>query len=223
MVASPRTPDGATEALWRASVFYGPCFEGHITPGLESILGQGIDGIRARVVEARSALEASGKPDLDRLQWYDAALIACDAVTTYVQRYREAALRLADITTDADWAAELREGAERLARVPAQPARTFADALQAYWTVYVLVTLEMGGCMPGGGLGLGRLDQYLYPFYHADLEAGRLTRAEALEWMERFLLAFRHVDYYTPHQFTTPGSHGSLGGVTPTGLDASMR
>lgn len=214
-------PDGATEALWRASVFYGPCFEGHITPGLESILGQGIDGIRARVVEARSALEASGKPDLDRLQWYDAALIACDAVTTYVQRYREAALRLADITTDADWAAELREGAERLARVPAQPARTFADALQAYWTVYVLVTLEMGGCMPGGGLGLGRLDQYLYPFYHADLEAGRLTRAEALEWMERFLLAFRHVDYYTPHQFTTPGSHGSLGGVTPTGLDAS--
>ena len=75
--------------------------------------------------------------------------------------------------------------------------------------------------MPGGGLGLGRPDQYLYPYYKADLEAGRLTRDQALAWMERFLLGFRHVDYYTPHQVYTPGSHGSLGGVTPTGLDAS--
>ncbi|MCU0520776.1 MAG: hypothetical protein MUF84_08805, partial [Anaerolineae bacterium] len=214
-------PDEATESLWRASVFYGPCFEGHITPGLEFVLGQGVEGLRARVVEARCNLEAAGAPDLDRLQWYDAALLSCDAILTYAGRYRDAALRMAAVTDDVAWAAELREAAERIGRVPAEPAHTFADALQAYWLVYVLVTMEMGGCMPGGGLGLGRLDQYLYPYYRADLEAGRLTRAEALEWMERFLLGFRHVDYYTPHQVYTPGSQGSLGGVTPTGLDAS--
>ena len=214
-------PDDATEALWHAGVFYGPCFEGHITPGLEFVLGQGVDGLRARVVEARSNLVASGTPDLDRLHWYDAALLSCDAVLTYAGRYRETALELAGRTSDAAWATELREAAGLLARVPARPARTFAEALQAYWIVYVLVTLEMGGCMPGGGLGLGRPDQYLYPYYKADIDAGRLTRDQALAWMERFLLGFRHVDYYTPHQVYTPGSHGSLGGVTPTGLDAS--
>ena len=79
----------------------------------------------------------------------------------------------------------------------------------------------MGGCMPGGGLGLGRLDQYLYPYYRRDIDAGRMTRDQALEWMELFLLGFRHVDYYTHHQVYTPGSQASLGGVTPTGLDAS--
>ena len=214
-------PDEATESLWRASVFYGPCFEGHITPGLEFVLGQGIEGLRARVVEAKSNLETAGTPDLDRLQWYDAALLSCDAALTYAERYRDAALALAATTDDDAWAAELREAADRLRRVPAQPARTFPDALQAFWLVYVLVTMEMGGCMPGGGLGLGRPDQYLYPFYRADLNAGRLTRTKALEWMERFLLGFRHVDYYTPHQVYTPGSQGSLGGVTPSGLDAS--
>ena len=214
-------PDETTEALWRAGVFYGPCFEGHNTPGLEQVLGQGIEGIRARVLEARSNLDAAGTPNRERLQWYDAALLACDAVLVYAERYRDAARRRAETTEDADWADELRQAADRLSRVPRQPAGTFVEALQAYWTVYILVTLEMGGCMPGGGLGLGRPDQYLYPYYRRDLEVGRLTRAQALEWMERFLLCFRHVDYYTDHQTYTPGSQGSLGGVTPTGLDAS--
>ena len=214
-------PDDATETLFRANVFYGPCFEGHITPGLEFILGQGIQGIRARVEEQLRNLRASGRRDSDREQWYEAALLSCDNVLAYARRYRDDALRLAGETDDVAWAAELRHAAGLLQRVPEQPARTFVEALQSYWIVYILVTLEMGGCMPGGGLGLGRPDQFLYPYYRRDIEQGRLTRDQALEWMELFLLGFRHVDYYTPHQVYTPGSHGSLGGVTPSGLDAS--
>lgn len=215
-------PDSATEGLLGASVFYGPCFEGHITPGLEFVLGQGIDGLRARIVESKvNAETATPGDDPDRSGWYEAALLSCDAVLTYADRYRQAALALAEETEDAEWAVELRFAADLLQRVPAQPARTFVEALQAYWIVYILVTLEMGGCMPGGGLGLGRLDQFLYPFYRRDLEAGTLRRDEALAWMERFLLCFRHVDYYTNHQVYTPGSQASLGGVTPAGLDAA--
>ncbi|MCJ7550019.1 MAG: hypothetical protein MUQ30_10095 [Anaerolineae bacterium] len=218
---SSHAPDEASERLLRASVFYGPCFEGHITPGLEFVLGQGIAGLRARIVEAKANLEASGSPDLEKCRWYDATLLSCDAVLAYAERYRQAALRLADETADGDWALELRQGADMLSRVPAQPAQTFAEALQAYWIVYILVTVEMGGCMPGGGLGLGRPDQFLYPYYRRDIEDETLTRGQALMWLERFLLCFRHVDYHTNHQVYTPGSQGSLGGVTPSGLDAS--
>ena len=39
----------------------------------------------------------------------------------------------------------------------------------------------------------------------------RLTRAQALELMELFLLGFRHGDYYTGHARFTPGSQTSLG------------
>ncbi|MBN1247759.1 MAG: hypothetical protein JXC32_08880 [Anaerolineae bacterium] len=214
-------PDAHTERLLRASVFYGPCFEGHITPGLEFAIGQGIDGLHARAVEAKANLQVAQPDDLDRHRWYEAALLSCDAVLAYTRRYREAALALAGEIDDAEWANELRFAARLLDRVPAQPARTFVEALQAYWIAYILVTLEMGGCMPGGGLGLGRLDQFLYPYYQRDTASGVLTRAEALAWMERFLLCFRHVDYYTNHQVYTPGSQASLGGVTPTGLDAA--
>ncbi len=214
-------PDETTEALWHASVFYGPCFEGHITPGLEYVLGQGIEGLRAQVLEALGNLQIADPTDRDRLGWYEATMLSCDAVLTYARRYRDAALRLAETTDDPAWADELRQAADMLARIPAQPAQTFLEALQAYWIVYILVTTEMGGCMPGGGLGLGRLDQFLYPYYRRDIENRRMTRDQALEWMELFLLNFRHVDYYTPHQVYTPGSQASLGGVTPTGLDAS--
>jgi hypothetical protein len=177
-------PDEVAEDLRRSAVFMGPCFEGHITPGLEYILGQGIDGLRRRVQEHLDNLSFVDPEDVERQRWYHAARLACDNVLIYARRYREEALRLAARTEDAEWARELRQAAERLSRVPEHPAQTFPEALQAYWLVYVLVTLEMGGCVPGGGLGLGRMDQYLYPYYQRDVAQGRLTRAQALEWLE---------------------------------------
>lgn len=162
-----------------------------------------------------------GPNEEDQKRWCRAALFSCGNVLIYTQRYREIALRLAKETDDPIRAAELRQMADILDRVPEKPARTFREALQSYWIVYTLVTLEMGGCCPGGGLGLGRMDQYLYPYYQKGIKEGPLNRAQALELMELFLLCFRHVDYYTPHQTYTPGSQASLGGVTPTGMDAS--
>jgi pyruvate-formate lyase len=216
-----RAPDEACDRLRRASVFQATCFEGHITPGLEFILGQGIKGIRWRIEERLRAVRASGTPEAQKEAFYEAALMSCDSVLIYALRYREEAERLAAESQNDARKMELRKAADILFRVPELPAETFIEALQSYWIVYVLVTLEMGGCCPGGGLGLGRLDQFLYPYYRRDIEQGRLTRDEALELMEAFLLGFRHVDYYTPHQPFTPGSQASLGGVTPTRLEAS--
>ena len=216
--SGPHAPEPEGEELRQASLYYAACFEGHITPGLEFVLGQGIEGLRWRVEET---LRHTGVDEEEKQRWCRAALACCDSVLIYARRYGEEALRLAEETDDAARAGELREMARMLARVPEKPAASFHEALQSYWLVYILVTLEMGGCCPGGGLGLGRMDQYLYPYYRRDIERGRLTRERALELMELFLLCFRHVDYYTPHQVYTPGSQASLGGVTPTGLDAS--
>jgi len=216
-----RAPDESCERLRAASVFSAACFEGHITPGLELILGQGIEGLRQRIEEHLRVLRGAEPTDAAREAFCQAALLSCESVLIYARRYREAAERLAAASRHEDETAELREAARILARVPRYAAQTFREALQSYRIVYILTTLEMGGCCPGGGLGLGRLDQFLYPYYWRDVESGRLTREQALELMEIFLLAFRHVDYYTPHQPFTPGSQASLGGVTPNGLDAS--
>jgi pyruvate-formate lyase len=209
-----RSPDEASERLRRASAFYAACFEGHITPGLDDILSQGISGIQGRIEDRLSDFRLESPDSMEQKLFWESALLACDAVLAYARRHREAA---ENSTKDA----ELQEAADILRRVPQYPAATFREALQSFWIVYILVTLEMGGCVPGGGLGIGRLDQFLYPYYKRDIEEGGLTREEALELMELFLLCFRHVDYYTHHQPYTPGSQGSLGGVTPAGVDAS--
>ena len=183
-----------SERLRDASVFYAACFEGHITPGLDDIISQGISGIRNRIEDRLSFAKrnrvfpknsVSTYPyGMSQKLFWESALIACDAVLAYTNRYREAAETLAKSTYDADKTAEWQEAAEVLRRVPEYPATTFYEALQSFWIVYILVTLEMGGCVPGGGLGLGRLDQFLYPYYSRDIGAGRLTREEALELME---------------------------------------
>ncbi|MDQ1316864.1 MAG: hypothetical protein QG588_513 [Candidatus Poribacteria bacterium] len=139
----------------------------------------------------------------------------------YTERYRKSAEEKAKSETDPEKAKEWHESADILSRVPEYPAATFREALQSFWIVYILVTMEMGGCMPGGGLGLGRIDQFLYPYYIKDIMEEHITKSEALELMEHFLLCFRHVDYYTPHQLYTPGSQASIGGVTAIATEAS--
>jgi len=53
-----RAPDEASQRLRAAHVFDATCFEGHITPGLEYVIGQGIRGFQARVQDYLAAVRA---------------------------------------------------------------------------------------------------------------------------------------------------------------------
>jgi len=216
-----RSSSEAAKRLLQAKAFKGPCFTGHVTPGVEYVLGQGIAGLQARIEQHLSALRRAQTRNVEKERGYEAMLHGCESVLLYARRLEGNAERLAQLTDDEEWAGELRAAAEVLQRVPQLPAQSFHEALQAFWVVYCVITVEMAGCSVGGGIGLGRLDQSLYPYYTRDLEAGRLTREHALELMEIFLLGFRHCNYYTWHAPYTPGSQASLGGVTPYGADAS--
>ena len=72
--------------------------------------------------------------------------------------------------------AELQKIAEINARVPAHKPETFWEAVQAVWTVESLLEVEENQT----GMSIGRVDQYMYPFYKADKEAGRLTDRRSL-------------------------------------------
>ena len=70
--------------------------------------------------------------------------------------------------------------AEICQRIAHQPPQTFREALQLLW-------LAVQGSQWGDRIGLvnpGRLDRILWPYYQADLAAGRLTREMALELIE---------------------------------------
>ena len=155
-------------------------------------------------------------------EFYESAAIAGRAVIDLAARYADFAEKLAGESSSTR-KQELLEIAEICRRVPAQPARTFREALQSFWFVYLGVLLDDGGME----VPFGRLDQILYPFYEADLAAGRLTRAGALELLEAFCIKASEIVFLLEEavNLSEDGNTGRLtltiGGLNREGLDAT--
>ena len=97
------------------------------------------------------------------------------------ERFSHLAEEMAEI--DPLHEAHLRRIASVCAQVPAYPAKTFHQALQSIWFMHELIQLEGEAVR-----SLGHFDRTLYPYYKADVEAGRITR-EATKELLKFLWA----------------------------------
>ena len=125
-----------------------------------------------------------------------------DALLELTERYRQAAAEQG-----------LTEIAESLSRVPAYGARSFLEALQSMRVVTFGLWLE--GDYHNT---LGRFDQYMYPYFQADLEKGLIAEAGALELVEEFFLSLnRDSDLYPGVQQGDNGQSLMLGGRTRSG------
>jgi len=136
---------------------------GHMVLDWGWLLRVGVDGL-AQAVEARQRF----RPGLDPA-FYAAMQATVRAISTFISRHAEAARAQVAAEPDPARRAELEGIAACCAWVAHRPPRTFYEALQLMWLVYVLA-----GCD-----SLGRFDQYLWRFYERDLREGRLTREEA--------------------------------------------
>lgn len=128
---------------------------------------------------------------LEKRSNWTAMTICGRAILGFAQRYATLAREQAAIEADAMRRRELEEIAAILDRVPAQPPRTFHEALQFYWIIEVT-----GRFLAVFGLSNGvRLDQIWWPYYAADVQAGRLGRQQALELIECLFLKIQETGY----------------------------
>ena len=118
-----------------------------------------------------------------------AMAIACDAMVLYGQRYAAYARELAAQETDPKRKEELLWIAGNCDVVPAHKPQTFAQAIQMYWFVHVGVTTELN---IWDAYSPGKLDQYLYPFYKKEKEAGTLDYDKARELLECLWIKFNN-------------------------------
>ena len=164
------------------------------------------DGLDARLAQLRERLDrAHAESDAEGEEFLENAILSVEAVLGFVERYRAAAE-----------ARGLVDIAETLARVPRFGARTFREALQSLRALHYAMW-----CEGEYHCGLGRIDQYLLPYYEADLAAGRLDRDGALELLEEFFVACnRDSDLYVGVQQGDNGQSVMLGGVTRDGAPA---
>ena len=164
------------------------------------------DGLGARLSEIRSRLaKAREEGDAEGVEFLENAALSVEAVLGLAETYRAAAE-----------ARGLPEIAATLARVPRFGARTLLEALQSLRILHYAMW-----CEGEYHCGLGRIDQYLLPYYEADVAAGRLDDAGALELLEEFFIACnRDSDLYIGVQQGDNGQSVMLGGVTPSGAPA---
>ncbi|GAA4650984.1 hypothetical protein GCM10023116_32670 [Kistimonas scapharcae] len=196
---------------------------GDTCPGFDVLLvTKGMNGIKADAEARLATLSMENPADIDKIYYYKAAMETCDGVMAYARRIADHARTLAGRETDPARRAELLTIAEVNDNVPANPPKTFQEALQAVWTVESLFEVEENQT----GLSLGRMDQYCYPMYAADIESGRLTRDQALELMQAFIIKCSEMmwmsselgaKYFAGYQ---PFINLTVGGQKRTGGDA---
>ena len=198
---------------------YGPA--GHITPDYQTIMEIGFAGVQAR---AEKRLEEAKKDgDQKGIDFLRAAIISCKGIINFGKRYETLARDMAKKATDEKRKLELLRIADACGRVPGLPPRTFFEGLQSVWLTYVVIQMEaFQRCFSAG-----RMDQYLYSFLKADLEAGRTTEDEAQEQLDCLWMKFPETNYINSEYYSHIASgfpsqqQICVGGQTPEGKDAT--
>ena len=153
---------------------------GHVTVQYDKILAIGYSGL---IGEMQVELDKCDPGDGDyctKSQFLKAAIISCEAVIRYARRYADLAEKEAASCSDAGRRQELLQIAANCAHVPEHGAATFHEACQSFWFIQQLLQLESSG----HSISPGRFDQYMYPYYKKDLEAGKLSREFAQELID---------------------------------------
>lgn len=196
---------------------------GHFTVNYGKVLEIGFDGIRAEAQEALSQCKVSDADYAQRSTFLSAVITCCKAAVTYANRYAKLALSEAEKCQDPERKKELLVIASNCAHVPAKPARNFYEACQSFWFVQMLIQTESSG----HSISPGRFDQYMYPYFKKDFEAGNITREFAQELLDCIWVKFNDLnkvrDAVSAEGFAGYSLFQNLivGGQDKEGLDAS--
>ena len=192
----------------------------------ERVLKRGFKGIKEEAQAKLAALDPNSPvANMEKAPFLQAVINVCDAIVLWANRHAKLAAELAEKATDATRKQELLEIAEICQWVPENPARNFREAVQSQWFTQMFSRIEQ---KTGTIISNGRMDQYLYPYYQKDVEAGLLTEEKAIELLECMWVAMaQFIDLYvspTGGAFNEGYAHWeavTIGGQTPEGRDAT--
>jgi formate C-acetyltransferase len=186
-------------------------------PDYEALFEGGLRG-RIKMAEDRLAQnEQTIPPDyVDQKEFLQSVIIVLKAVINFAGRYATLAEEMAVSEKDAEKKKRLQDVARTCRRVPAHPPQTFLEAVQFFYFIHLVRYLEYST------LGIGiRLDYLFGPYYEKDLEAGRITRDEALEILQLLWAKFLELGLvYSPLVTSVYGGVASLQAITLGGTDA---
>ena len=170
----------------------------NISPGYEEVIEKGLEHYRQIAITNRGRSQNTSEQTL----FFQSVIEGIEAVYELCERYRQKAIQTHNQAV-----------ATLLSRLPREGATTFHEALQLFRILHYTLW-----CEGEYHNTVGRFDQYMYPYLEADLEAERLTEAEAYDLLLEFFITFnRDSDLYPGVQQGDNGQSMVLGGVDTQG------
>lgn len=153
---------------------------GHTALDYEKLLRVGVAGLRAECDQRAAGLDEADPEQQQTLYFHRSVALSLEGFSGMIRNAAAAAEAALAESADSARRAELAAMAAACRRVAVEPPQTFAEAIQLLWLAEMAVEVgdEAGLVVPG------HLDRTLWPFYQADLAAGRITPALALEYIE---------------------------------------
>jgi len=147
-------------------------WQGHATLNYARILEEGFVGYRQRI---RDKAAANPPADQEAHRFLHAISIVIDGLEALIQRYVDYYDQL--LASDGNELEATRRLRDAFEQMLAGPPRSFFEAMQF---VHFFNAVD-------GYDNVGRLDQYLLPFYRHDLRQGTTTTQEAQSWFTELL------------------------------------
>ena len=143
----------------------------HTNLNYKDLVKHGYGFVLKRINEYLAAAADQGKQD-----FYEAAKISIEGAIAYIKKYAGVLRSAAAGETDSMRKVELEELARVSDQISDGQPETFFEAIQLVWYTHLIGNLD-NGC----ALSFSRFDQYMFPFYRDDVEAGRMTPERARE------------------------------------------
>jgi len=192
-------PDGSIQNKW-----------GNLTVDYEKVLKKGLVGLKK---EVKTQLQIKNH-DANSELFLSSLLEVLDGINVLRERNLDHLKRLSSKNPQNR---NIESLIEIFSKVPFHSAETFKEALQSLLFINSLIWMDGHPLV-----GLGRLDQVLYPFYSEDLKNGILTPSEAQDLIKEFLKSInKYYEYKSNALLGDTGQVMILGGKNHDGSDAS--
>lgn len=153
---------------------------GHFAIDYNKLMTLGYDGTIAQVKEYLGKLSKKDSDYGSKRDYYNATLIMLEASKKYILRYANLAEERAAVENNLKRKNELLTMSANCKVIAGGTPKTFWQALQLFNFGTTLIQIEGNG----HSISYGRMDQWLFPFYDADIKNKSLTKEFALELIE---------------------------------------
>jgi benzylsuccinate synthase len=202
-------------------------------PDHDYIYAHGLDGIIVKLEAALAGVKVEMQqvgnlvhlPVLaNKHDFFQAAIISCQAAIRWSRRYSRLASHLASLETDPTRRQELEKIADVCYNIPANPPKDFQEAVQCHFFIWLLTHFYDHECHGASEL----IDHILWPSYRKSvIENKEITREQAQEMIECLWIKITSCGRLLPsdtrqsHQGTNMVNAYTIGGQWPNGEDAS--